>query len=201
MKSLVLCWHFLLNVDLHIIGDGIFRNVYHYFVSQCIICMRRMVRYMMRYIVRYTESQFPTAELFIMITWYVTAPSNILLMSIINIFPGSKWWWTKQYELRPFIMFTMVLVLCLCLDITMLNTAEMRDMHGDYYHICVATRLCRIKIGPQNERQTHTCKFVKFVCVLSRNVYLHIQLINLSFTSYRWRNVNFICTKFLFRYT
>ena len=72
--------------------------------------MRRMVRYMMRYIVRYTERQFPTSELFIMIT-DITAPSNILLMSIINIFPGGKWWWTKQYELRPFILFIMFLVL------------------------------------------------------------------------------------------
>ena len=84
------------------------------------ICMRRMVRYMVRYIVRYTESQFPPSDLFIMPT-DINAPSNLLLMSINNIFPGGKWWWTKQYELRPFIMFTMRL------DITMLNTAEMRD--------------------------------------------------------------------------
>ena len=49
------------------------------------------------YIVRYTESQFPPSDLFIMPT-DITAPANILLMSIINIFPGSKWWWTKQYD-------------------------------------------------------------------------------------------------------
>ena len=82
-----------------------------------------MVRYMMRYIVRYTESQFLPSELFIMIT-DITAPANILLMSNINIFPGDKWWWTKQYELRPFIMF-LVLCLFLCLDNNyILSTAE-----------------------------------------------------------------------------
>ena len=33
------------------------------------------------------HSQFPPSELFIMIT-DITAPTNILLRSIINIFPG-----------------------------------------------------------------------------------------------------------------
>ena len=163
------------------------------------ICMRRMVRYMVRYIVRYTESQFPPSDLFIMPT-DINAPSNILLMSINNIFPVGKWWWTKQYELRPFIMFTMRL------DITMLNTAEMRD----YYQICITTRLGRITIDLHDDRQTHKCKFVKFInkkiilssclCLIEKypfHLYTHI---NLPFTSYRRRNVNSIYTKCLIRY-